>query len=89
MEAGVYRLMNARISRHLRLALGGVGCLLCVYMLGTALAAQRMTGISRYERMLDVEWLAADHPAQYWTVLLLMALGAIAFGRAAWAAWFE
>lgn len=81
--------MKDRISRHLRLAFGSVGCLLCVYVLGTALTAQRVSGISRSERIRGVEWLAADHPAQYWTVLLLMALGAIAFGRMAWTAWSE
>jgi len=79
--------MSDRISRYVRLAFGSVGFLLCAYVLGTSLVARRAPGINRSERIMGVEWLAADHPAQYGTVLLLMAGGAIAFGRTAWRAY--
>jgi hypothetical protein len=76
-----------RLSRCLLVVLSGLGTLSCFYVLVVSLITKSVPGLSLFERVQGRRWLAEAQPTQYWAAMLLLFVGALAFGRMAWSAY--
>jgi hypothetical protein len=73
-------------SKYFRIVLGGLACLGCAGLATLQLVAGEAGDLGRTGKVLGVHWTAADHPAQFWFIVVFWVVLAFLTGRDAWKA---
>jgi len=75
------------VERFTYTVVGGIALVASIYMVSFALITGKAHGFSRFPGAKL--WSLADHPTQYWFIVLFWSVIGLLVGRAAWKKYFE
>jgi hypothetical protein len=75
---------SAAISRYFCIAFYTTGAMLFTYILISCISSGRISGFSRYSRIIGESYTSAANPSQFWFMIMFYAAGAVLFTFLAW-----